>query len=169
MSRCHLPAPKDGDIAPLYRGLVRARTALRRAVPCSALALLLATGLCGCGTLGFGGDELVTGSVRAQKVLQPEPPEGAAPRGVAQADWTEAKLALKTAFAARDADPSIPWENAATKARGTATLFGRTRDGGCRDFMISIVDKSGDKWVQGEACRSQEGIALNQVRVLSKA
>jgi surface antigen len=55
---------------------------------------------------------------------------------------------------------SLPWENAQTGARGTVTPIaaaytqaGRT----CRDFLASYIREGSEAWLQGEACRSEEG------------
>ncbi len=110
----------------------------------------------------------MTGSITPRKVALTGP-ETEAPEGVSPADWKEAKSALQTALASRDKDVSIPWENPATGARGTATPIGSARDGACRDFMVSVVDKTGDRWVRGEACRAKDGFTLSDVRILGRA
>lgn len=144
------------------------------------LAAVLSCG--GCGTMGFAeDDQLVTGSIapRVTQVSAPVP-EGAAPQGIAEADWLEAKRALDQALTSHDKDPSIPWENKAGGAHGTATPIGAERSGGCRDFIISVVgDKAPDRWIQGTACRARDGGAkgasgkgvfvLSQVRMLGRA
>ncbi|MFG1359248.1 RT0821/Lpp0805 family surface protein [Xanthobacter pseudotagetidis] len=135
-----------------------------------AALLCLAFASAGCSTLGTPDDQLITGSVRPHATPVSAPlPQGAAPKGIAEPDWIEAKAALDQALTSRDKDTSIPWENKASGASGTATPIGPER-GGCRDFMISVVDaKAGDRWVQGEACRARSGFVLNQVRILGRA
>lgn len=110
----------------------------------------------------------MTGSIRPTPAAY-HVPEGAAPKGIAAGDWVQAKLALDQATAAHGKDLSIPWENPETGARGTATPIGAARASGCRDFMISVVDGKGDRWVRGEACRSGKGLVLSQVRELGQA
>ncbi|MFG1345599.1 RT0821/Lpp0805 family surface protein [Xanthobacter autotrophicus DSM 431] len=134
------------------------------------LAACLAAGLAGCSTLpSLEEDGLVTGSIRPTPASL-KLPEGAAPKGVAAGDWVQAKAALDQALAARDKDVSIPWENRDTGAHGTATPIGAQRTGGCRDFMISLVDgKTTDRWIQGEACKATSGLVLQQVRILGRA
>lgn len=152
---------------PSYRSLERLREVLRMA---GGAALLLAAAACaGCSTAPQFDDDLVTGSIRAHPASL-RLPEGGAPKGIAATDWTAAKLALDQALASGDKDASVPWENADTGARGTATPIGAVRPGGCRDFMIAVVDgKSADRWVHGEACRATGGMVLSQVRLLGEA
>jgi hypothetical protein len=158
---------------PHHRSAPAAREALaqRRGRGILGAALLcLALAATGCSTLGTPDDQLITGSVRPHVTPVSAPlPQGAAPKGIAEPDWVEAKAALDQALTSRDKDPSIPWENKASGASGTATPIGPER-AGCRDFMISVVDaKMGDRWVQGEACRARSGFVLNQVRILGRA
>ncbi len=149
----------------LYRSVVRRREGLGAV----AGTCLLAASLAGCASSPFHDDDsLVTGSIKATPASLPVP-EGPAPKGITAGDWTQAKLALDQALAARDGDVSVPWDNPETGARGTATPVGPTQ-AGCRAFMISLVDgKSADRWVQGEACKSRSGTVLNQVRLLGRA
>ena len=59
-----------------------------------------------------------------------------------------------------DKDTSIPWENPRTGTRGTVTPIATayTQDGQtCRDFLASFVSGSSQSWVQGEACKQQQG------------
>lgn len=132
-------------------------------------ACLLAALLGGCATAPLHDDDsLVTGSIRATPASLPVP-EGPAPKGITAGDWTQAKIALDQALAARGGDVSVPWDNPETGARGTATPVGPTQ-AGCRAFMISLVDgKSADRWVQGEACKGRTGTVLSQVRLLGSA
>lgn len=133
-------------------------------------AVLFCLASAGCSTLPAGDEALITGSVTARPIpVSASMPEGAAPKGIAEADWAQAKAALDLALKSHDKDPSIPWENTATGASGTATPIGPER-AGCRDFMISVVDgKDADRWIQGQACRARSGTALSQVRILGRA
>lgn len=165
------PVARPGSRSPLYRSVPRLREALLiGGLLRVAGAGLVAAALAGCSTLPAADEDLmVTGSVRAHPASLPVP-QGAAPSGVAPADWTHAKLALEQALAAREKDASIPWENRDSGVHGTATPIGAARNDGCRDFMISLVDgKVADRWVQGEACKSRSGLVLHQVRVLGRA
>lgn len=136
----------------------------------AGLVVAAAALLAGCASVGAIEDEpVITGSIRATPASL-KVPDGDAPKGIAVSDWTQAKLALDQALAARSQDVSVPWDNPETGARGTATPVGPARAGGCRDFMISLVDgKSADRWVQGEACKARGATVLSQVRVLGRA
>ncbi|BAF87196.1 hypothetical protein AZC_1198 [Azorhizobium caulinodans ORS 571] len=129
----------------------------------------MALSVAGCGALIRDDDALVTGSIKPQPVSLAVP-QGAPPAGIAVSDWMQAKLALEGALAAKEEGASMPWENKATGAHGTATPVGALKDNKCRDFRIGIVDHRGEHWVQGEACRDTRGITLlNQVRILGQA
>lgn len=166
MPRRILVAPPIGGTPP-YRSVAPWREVLRRGL---GAALLLATVACaGCSALPQADDDLVTGSIKPRQASL-KLPDGDAPKGIAVADWAAAKLALDQALASGEKDISVPWENADTGARGTATPIGATRSGGCRDFMIAVVDgKTDDRWVHGEACRARGETVLSQVRVLGRA
>ncbi|ABS67721.1 conserved hypothetical protein; putative signal peptide [Xanthobacter versatilis] len=146
--------------------MIRRREALCR----MAAAGLVVAGLGGCSTVNVSPDDaIVTGSIRATPASLPVP-DGLAPTGIAPSDWVQAKIALDQALAARNKDVSIPWDNPETGSRGTATPVGAARAGGCRDFMISLVDgKTADRWIQGEVCKARSGTVLSQVRVLGQA
>ncbi|MGU3494107.1 RT0821/Lpp0805 family surface protein [Xanthobacteraceae bacterium A53D] len=127
----------------------------------------------GCGSLGLRDDDnIVTGSIKPTPVSLATPvmPQGAPPEGIAASDWAEAKLALEAALESKEQAPSMPWENKATGARGTATPLGGPKENKCRDFRIGVVDAKGEHWAQGEACRDDKGVVtLNQVRLLGQA
>lgn len=122
----------------------------------------------GCSTTaGLDDEALVTGSIHAASLPVPD---GKAPHGIAAGDWLAARRALHEALSGQQRDASVPWENAATGARGTATPIGPAREGGCRDFLIAVVDgKVPDRWISGAACREGSGTVLSQVRLLGKA
>lgn len=133
----------------------------------AVLGLALSAACAGCASTGVVDEAaLTTGSIR-----QPAPmPDGKAPHGIAGSDWTAAKRALHEALAEPASDSSVPWENAATGARGTATPLGRADAAGCRDFLIAVVDgKEPDRWISGAACRKGADTVLSQVRLLGKA
>ncbi|MFG1478902.1 RT0821/Lpp0805 family surface protein [Xanthobacter sp. V4C-4] len=133
-------------------------------------ALVIAAAVCaGCSTAPLPDDDVITGSITPRPVVA-RAPQGAAPQGVAASDWSAATVALDQALASSEADISVPWENRDTGAHGTATPIGPRRAGGCRDFMIAVVDgKVADRWIHGEACRGRAGTVLTQVRVLGRA
>ncbi|MDE1566897.1 RT0821/Lpp0805 family surface protein [Aquabacter sp. P-9] len=135
-----------------------------------AVGLLAVAGISGCGTLSMlDADPVVTGSLKPQTVSAPVP-EGPVPQGIGASDWSHAKMALAQALQVREAGASMPWDNPATGARGTATPLGAVKDNGCRDFRIGLVDTTGEHWIQGEACKDGKGeTSLSQVRVLGRA
>ncbi len=76
------------------------------------------------------------------------------------ADLAYARAAANTVLSRGDKDSSIPWENPRTGTRGTVTPIASayTQDGQtCRDFLASFVSGSSQSWVQGEACKQQQG------------
>ena len=96
------------------------------------------------------------------------PPTGRTdPAGVAQsaglppeADLVFAMAAASEALTRGGKDVSVPWENPRTGARGTATPLpsASSQDGvPCRNFLVSYVLEGSELWLQGEACRIQEG------------
>jgi surface antigen len=57
-------------------------------------------------------------------------------------------------------DVSAPWENPRTGARGTVTPIAAVYSqygAQCREFLASYVVKNNEAWLQGEACRAQQG------------
>jgi hypothetical protein len=75
-------------------------------------------------------------------------------------DLAFARAAAAEALSQGGRDPSVPWENPRTGARGTVTALptASTQDGmPCRDFLVSYVLEGNEAWLQGEACRTQEG------------
>lgn len=76
----------------------------------------------------------------------------------------EADAALRAAarrlLSRNEVSSSLPWENPVTGARGTVTPIataytesGRT----CRDFLASYIREGAESWLQGEACRAEQG------------
>jgi surface antigen len=125
------------------------------------LAGALALSLCGggCSLSGqfdslFGEKSDNTGSVT--------PPLGT--KEVAQlppaADLAYARAAVSAVLSRGEKDTSMPWENPGTGTRGTVTPIASsyTQDGQtCRDFLASFVSRSSQAWLQGEACKQQQG------------
>ena len=92
------------------------------------------------------------------------PPSG--PKEAAQlplppaADLAYARAAASAVLSRGEKDTSMPWENPTTGARGTVTPLAAayTQDGQmCRDFLASFVTGSSQAWLQGEACKQQQG------------
>jgi surface antigen len=55
---------------------------------------------------------------------------------------------------------SLPWENPRTGARGTVTPIAKAYQVAgvtCRDFLASYVRAGSESWLQGEACRGEDG------------
>lgn len=150
---------------PSHRRAGRSRDRLSRIAALLGLALCVACA--GCASTGMVDEAaLTTGSIRQSAPV----PDGKAPHGIIGSDWTAAKRALHEALDAPAPDPSVPWENAATGARGTATPLGPADAAGCRDFLIAVVDgKEPDRWIRGAACRKGSDTVLSQVRLLGKA
>jgi hypothetical protein len=76
------------------------------------------------------------------------------------ADLAYAQAAVSAVLSRGEKDTSMPWENPATGARGTVTPIATayTQDGQmCRDFLASFVSGSSQAWLQGEACKQQQG------------
>ena len=101
----------------------------------------------------FGSDQ--TGSVK--------PPPGS--KDVTQlpsdADLAYARAAAIAVLRRGEKDSSPPWENPSSGARGTVTPIASayTQDGQtCRDFLASFVSSRAQAWLQGEACKQQQGV-----------
>lgn len=170
MLRRYQTCPKGGRIFSHHRSLQKLREVparlLRAARGGLALGGLLACGACA--SFGITDDDaLVTGSITPRPTpVSIQLPVGAAPKGIAEADWAAAKGALDVALLSREAQASLPWENKASGAHGTATPISPVRAGGCRDFLISVVqDNVADRWIQGTACKDGEKTVLSQVRL----
>jgi surface antigen len=77
-----------------------------------------------------------------------------------ESDLAFARAAASEALTRGGRDVSVPWENPRTGARGTVTPLpsASTQSGApCRDFLVSYVQEGSELWLQGEACRIQEG------------
>jgi len=75
-------------------------------------------------------------------------------------DLAYARAAVSAVLSRGEKDTSMPWENPGTGARGTVTPIATayTVDGQtCRDFLASFVNRGSQAWLQGEACRQQQG------------
>ena len=76
------------------------------------------------------------------------------------ADLAYARAAVSAVLSRDEKDTSMPWENPGTGARGTVTPIASayTLDGQtCRDFLASFVSGNSQAWLQGEACKQQQG------------
>ena len=104
----------------------------------------------------FGGDKPdQTGSIT--------PPPGAKEAAVLPPpdDLAYARAAASEMLRRGEKDASLPWENPHSGARGTVTPIASayTQDGQtCRDFLASYVAGSAQSWLQGEACKQNQGV-----------
>ncbi|HEY6861906.1 MAG TPA: RT0821/Lpp0805 family surface protein [Pseudolabrys sp.] len=76
------------------------------------------------------------------------------------ADLAYVRAAISAVLGRGGKDTSMPWENPGTGTRGTVTPIAAsyTQDGQtCRDFLASFVSRSSQAWLQGEACKQQQG------------
>ena len=77
------------------------------------------------------------------------------------ADLVFARAAVSEVLSRGTKDASQNWENPTTGARGTVTPIATayTQDGKtCRDFLASYVHGSKQSWLQGEACKPDNGV-----------
>jgi hypothetical protein len=95
-------------------------------------------------------DSEVTGSVGP--VTPPVPTES---------DLAFARTAASDVLTKGDKDSSQPWENPETGARGSVTPLAQSyasEDGRtCRDFLASYVNGRTESWLQGAACKANQG------------
>jgi surface antigen len=143
---------------PRYRGTPQARLR-RRPIAASLVVLALATTAGGCSyqldsLKGKGSAEVdPTGSLRPTTARQVAtlPPEN---------DLEVARAAVAELLTRGGKDSSVPWENPRTGARGTITPIASaySQDGlTCQDFLASYVRGGTEAWLQGEACRLNQG------------
>jgi surface antigen len=77
-----------------------------------------------------------------------------------ESDLAVARAAVREVLTKGGKDTSMPWENPKTGARGTVTPIASaySQDGlTCRDFLASYLRNGTESWLQGEACRANEG------------
>ena len=93
-----------------------------------------------------------TGSVGKQVASAPTPTES---------DLVFARTAASDVLTKGGKDSSQPWENPETGARGSVTPLSQAyaADDGrtCRDFLASYVKDRAESWLQGAACRGEQG------------
>jgi surface antigen len=121
------------------------------------LALSLASGGCSYRLSSFMGNDDADQSDITGSVTPAPKPAAAAP---AENDLAYARAAATKVLARGGKDASARWENPRTGARGTVTPLADayTQDGSlCRDFLASYVHEGSEAWLQGEACRRQQG------------
>jgi surface antigen len=124
-----------------------------------ALALSLGGG--GCSLSGQFDSVCGERSERTGTIAAPSSPKEAAQLPLPPAaDLAYARAAVTAVLSRGEKDTSMPWENPTTGARGTVTPLAAayTQDGQmCRDFLASFVTGSSQAWLQGEACKQQQG------------
>jgi surface antigen len=120
-------------------------------------------------SLGAGGCSLsgqfdsLFGSDKSEQTGSITPPPGSkeAAQLPPEPDLAYARAAASAVLSRGEKDTSMPWENPHTGTRGTVTPIASayTQDGQmCRDFLASFVSGSSQAWLQGEACKQQQGI-----------
>jgi hypothetical protein len=124
-----------------------------------ALALSLGGG--GCSLSGQFDSVFGERSERTGTIAAPSSPKEAAQLPLPPAaDLAYARAAVTAVLSRGEKDTSMPWENPTTGARGTVTPLAAayTQDGQmCRDFLASFVTGNSQAWLQGEACKQQQG------------
>jgi surface antigen len=96
-------------------------------------------------------DHEFTGSLKPTPVSAPLPTES---------DLAFARNAASDVLTKGDKDSSQPWQNPETGARGSVTPLAQaySSDGRtCRDFLASYVNGVAENWLQGAACKSDQG------------
>jgi surface antigen len=136
-------------------------------LPATAVVLLAALASGGCSfQLGSMFDKNTdkttadsTGSIR-------RPVNVAAPATAPETD-TALRAAASELLARNEATASLPWENPRTGARGTVTPIAKSyKQAGltCRDFLASYVRDGAESWLQGEACRGEQGWEVRSLK-----
>ena len=78
-----------------------------------------------------------------------------------ESDLVFARTAASDVLTKGDKDSSQPWENPETGARGSVTPLAHSyasEDGRtCRDFLASYVNGRTESWLQGAACKANQG------------
>ena len=144
-----------------YRGLYSgcARPRLWRGL---AVAGALTLALCDGGCSLSGQFDSLFGSEKSDRTGTTMPPLGTkeATQLPPDVDLAYARAAVSAVLSRGEKDTSMPWENPGTGTRGTVTPIASayTQDGQtCRDFLASFVSRSTQAWLQGEACKQQQG------------
>jgi len=83
------------------------------------------------------------------------------PPAPTESDLVFARTAASDVLTKGDKDSSQPWENPETGARGSVTPLAQSyasEDGRtCRDFLASYVNGRTESWLQGAACKANQG------------
>jgi surface antigen len=127
-----------------------------------------ALGAAGALTLTLGGCSMsgqldsLFGDTKSERTgsVTPSPGSKDAAQMPPAADLAYARAAASALLSRGEKDTSMPWENPGTGTRGTVTPIASayTMDGQtCRDFLASFVTGNSQNWVQGEACKQEQG------------
>ena len=79
---------------------------------------------------------------------------------LAEVDLAYARATAVEALSRSGRNLSVPWENPRTGASGNITPLAASYTEGsltCRDFLASYVRGQAQSWLQGEACRTDQG------------
>ncbi|HUZ33138.1 MAG TPA: RT0821/Lpp0805 family surface protein [Xanthobacteraceae bacterium] len=79
---------------------------------------------------------------------------------LAEVDLAYARATAADALSRGGRDLSVPWENPRSGASGNITPLATPYVEGsltCRDFLASYVRGQTQSWLQGEACRTDQG------------
>jgi len=133
----------------------------RLPVGLAALSLALAAGGCSFSyqldsLFGRSKDDAAPEHTASLRPSTPRPAAVMPPEG----DLAIARAAVTEVLTKGGKDSSVPWENPKTGARGTITPIASaySQDGlTCHDFLASYVRNGTESWLQGEACRVQQG------------
>lgn len=125
-----------------------------------ALGGVLIVSLGGCSLSGQFDSFFPTDKAERTSTIMPPPDAKEEVQLPPPADLAYARAAASAVLSRGEKDTSMPWENPRTGTRGTVTPIASayTQDGQtCRDFLASFVSGSSQSWVQGEACKQQQG------------
>ena len=153
-------------LVPLYRGWQG--DSLSGVGPALTVLAVLAL------ALGSGGCSFRMGQQPTAANVAPEPeevtgsigpaaktaPTAQADEGPTDSDMAFARNAASDVLTRGGKDFSQPWENPNTGARGSVTPLATayTEDGRtCRDFLASYVKGQSEAWLQGAACKADQG------------
>jgi surface antigen len=128
-------------------------------------------------TPALGGCSYQLGSVFGGGKSEPEttaslPPNLTQAHASVKADLAYARAAASEVLARGGKDMSHPWENPHTGARGSVTPLTSaysTNGVTCRDFLASYVKDKSETWLQGEACKYNNGWEVRTLKPWRRA
>ncbi|WP_249135033.1 RT0821/Lpp0805 family surface protein [Bradyrhizobium sp. AUGA SZCCT0222] len=155
------PFASESALPPQYRfALYRTwgRVGLSAIRPAGAVMTMILIGL------GAGGCSLSRSDALAkleEKDVTGSVTPPASPPVPTESDLAFARTAASDVLTKGGKDSSQPWENPETGARGSVTPLSQAyaSDDGrtCRDFLASYVKDRAESWLQGAACRGEQG------------